>query len=287
LSPEHGGLAIADGTATNDVWARTADIDEGALTVMAERLESRAKHPFFRGVIADYIGDLALKRISSVLEIGCGTGIVARTLAGTPGFRGTITATDVSPHLIEAARRHAGTEGLAGRIAFEVSSAADLQAESGTYDLIIAHTLFSHAPNPVAILEECARVLHPDGQLLIFDRDFASSALSLEKNMTAKIDLADIARAFAAQPYIIRQLPKLLAGAGFTIESHRSYVIADVGRAEFFAENLTTWRRLLPVSGVIGKEDADLLMNSLEAASAAGTLFWANNFYTFIARKIA
>jgi len=26
-------------------------------------------------------------------------------------------------------------------------------------------------------------------------------------------------------------------------------------------------------------------MNDLEAASAAGTLFWANNFYTFVARK--
>jgi hypothetical protein len=42
---------------------------------------------------------------------------------------------------------------------------------------------------------------------------------------------------------------------------------------------------LLPVSGVISKGDADLLMKGLEAASAAGTLFWANNFYTFIARK--
>ena len=80
-------------------------------------------------------------------------------------------------------------------------------------------------------------------------------------------------------------MPRLLADTGFAIESHRSYVIADVGRAEFFSEQLTTWRRLLPVSGVISKGDADLLMNGLEAASAAGTLFWANNFYTFMARK--
>jgi hypothetical protein len=80
-------------------------------------------------------------------------------------------------------------------------------------------------------------------------------------------------------------LPRLFAGTGFAIETHRSYVVADVGHAEFFSEQLTTWRRLLPVSGVIGKGDADFLMNSLEAASAAGTLFWANNFYTFIARK--
>ena len=70
---------------------------------------------------------------------------------------------------------------------------------------------------------------------MIFDRDFASSALSLDPIVAARIDLADIARAFAAQPFIMRQLPKVLSETGFAIETHRSYVIADVGYAEFFA----------------------------------------------------
>ena len=158
---------MAEGNETSDVWGRTADIDESALSIMAERLESRAKHPFFRRVIAEYIGDLELKRISSALEIGCGTGVVSRALAVAPGFRGTITGTDVSPHLIDAGRRYAEMEGVEGRVAFEVSGAADLHAENSTYDLIIAHTLFSHAANPVAILAECGRVLRSRGQLLI------------------------------------------------------------------------------------------------------------------------
>jgi SAM-dependent methyltransferase len=276
---------MARANATTDIWGRTSEIDEDALAVMAARLENRAKHPFFRGVINDYISALELPRIGRVLEIGCGTGVVSRSLAATPGFCGTITATDVSPYLIEIARRHAAAEGVDAQIAFEVDSAAELAARSDACDLVIAHTLLSHASDPVAILAESARVLRPGGQLLIFDRDFASSALSLDDTVAARIDVADIARAFAAQPFIMRQLPGLLAAAGFTIESHRSYVIADVGHAEFFAENLSTWRRLLPASGVIGKDDADALMNGLDAASAKGTLFWANNFYTFLARK--
>ena len=273
------------GASTSDVWGRTSDIDESALAVMAARLENRAKHPFFRGVIADYIRALELKLIANVIEVGCGTGVVSRRLAATPCFRGTIVATDMSPYLIEIARRHAEDEGLDARITFEVSGAASLRAEGGTCDLVIAHTLLSHAADPVAILAESARILRPGGQLLIFDRDFASSALSLDSVIAARIDVTDIARAFAAQPFIMRQLPKLLAEAGFAIETHRSYVIADVGHAEFFAENLSTWRRLLPVSGVIAKSDVDSLMDGLDAASRAGTLFWANNFYTYIARK--
>jgi 2-polyprenyl-3-methyl-5-hydroxy-6-metoxy-1,4-benzoquinol methylase len=273
------------GANTSDVWGRTSDIDEGALAVMAARLENRAKHPFFRGVITDYIGALDLQPIARVIEIGCGTGVASRRLAAAPGFRGKIIATDMSPYLIEIAQRHAKEEGVDARITFEVSGAANLRAENGGCDLVIAHTLLSHASDPVAVLAESARVLRPGGQLLIFDRDFASSALSLDSATAAKIDIADIARAFAAQPFIMRQLPKLLAEAGFAIEAHRSYVIADVGHAEFFAENLSTWRRLLPVSGVVNKNDADALMDGLDAASNAGTLFWANNFYTYIARK--
>jgi hypothetical protein len=73
---------------TSDVWGRTSEIDESALTIMAARLENRAKHPFFRGVIADYIGALELPRIIRVIEIGCGTGVVSRKLAAIPGFRG-------------------------------------------------------------------------------------------------------------------------------------------------------------------------------------------------------
>lgn len=276
---------MPDRKTTTDVWGRTEDIDESALTVMAARLENRARHPFFRGVIADYIGDLGPGQLASVLEIGCGTAVVSRTLAATPGFRGAITATDLSPYLIEAGRRHAAAEGVAARIAFEVGSAADLSAGGSAYDVVIAHTLFSHAADPAAILAECARVLRPHGRLLIFDRDFGSSALSLDGDVAAKIDLADLARAMAAQPFIMRQLPELLPAAGFAIESHRAYVIADVGHAEFFAENLSTWRRLLPVSGAVSPAETDLLMDRLEAASKAGTLFWANNFYTFIARK--
>src|SRR5580658_43107 len=143
---------MAGASTTSDVWGRTAEIDESALAVMAERLENRAKHPFFRGVIADYIGALDFAHISRVLEIGCGTGVVSRALAAAPGFRGEITATDLSPHLIDAARRYARTEGVDGRIAFAVSSAAKVNAENGTCDLVIAHTLMSHAADPVAIL---------------------------------------------------------------------------------------------------------------------------------------
>src|SRR5580700_11562663 len=123
---------------TSDVWGRTSAIDESALAVMAARLENRAKHPFFRGVIADYIGALDLQRIAYVIEIGCGTGVVSRRLAAAPGFRGKIIATDMSPYLIDAARQHAKAEGVAERITFEVSSATDLRAKDSGCDLVIA-----------------------------------------------------------------------------------------------------------------------------------------------------
>jgi hypothetical protein len=49
---------MSEGNETSDVWGRTAGIDEGALSVMAARLESRAKHDgrSTRGVLSLYVG---------------------------------------------------------------------------------------------------------------------------------------------------------------------------------------------------------------------------------------
>jgi|SoimicMinimDraft_17_1059745.scaffolds.fasta_scaffold29200_2 hypothetical protein len=48
---------MSEGNETSDVWGRTAGIDEGALSVMAARLESRAKHDgrSTRGVLSLYV----------------------------------------------------------------------------------------------------------------------------------------------------------------------------------------------------------------------------------------
>ena len=88
-----------------DPYGVTDELEDALLDVMVTRLESRAKHWFFRKVMREYLDVIEIDSVGTVLEVGCGTGVAARTIARRAGFTGRITGIDLSPYLLQAARR--------------------------------------------------------------------------------------------------------------------------------------------------------------------------------------
>ncbi len=88
--------------------SNTLDAETSAHIV--ERLESRGKDLVFREIFQGYFEQLY--GCEHVLEIGCGTGVVLRSLIKDPYFKGRVTGLDQSAAFIEAARRLAAEEGL-------------------------------------------------------------------------------------------------------------------------------------------------------------------------------
>jgi ubiquinone/menaquinone biosynthesis C-methylase UbiE len=144
-----------------DVFARTFDADVKSLETITARLEARAKHVFFKQVINDYVDALLLDGKESILDMGCGTGVVARALAGRPDMTGRITAIDISPYLVELGQRLAEDEGVADRIDFVVGDAHSIVQPQGQFDVVIMHTLLSHVVDPATVLCEARRLLRP------------------------------------------------------------------------------------------------------------------------------
>ena len=167
-----------------DVYGRTFEMDLSALTAIAERLEARGGHPFIAAVIEEYMAGLIQSPVDTVLEIGCGTGAVARAIARRPEMKGSVTAVDISPHLIEIARRLAQEGGLGGRIDFRVGDAhaLDLPEVALTWwSWVVMHALVSHVANPAEVLAEGRRLLRPgSGRLVVFNGDFASWTFATE-----------------------------------------------------------------------------------------------------------
>ncbi len=62
---------------------------EATLERFAERLEFRGRDPVFVGYRDAYVDRMGLAPSADILELGSGTGVVARALAGRPGSRGT------------------------------------------------------------------------------------------------------------------------------------------------------------------------------------------------------
>jgi SAM-dependent methyltransferase len=96
-----------------------------------------------------------------VLEVGCGPGnLWAANLASiAPGWR--IVLSDLSPGMVEAARRRFGSH----RFDFEVADAEAMPHGPGTFDAVIANHMLYHVPNRRRAIAGFAEVLKPDSVL--------------------------------------------------------------------------------------------------------------------------
>jgi sterol 24-C-methyltransferase len=101
---------------------------------------------------------------TSVLDVGCGSGGPALTIAAYSGAH--VTGIDLLPRHVELAREHAAEHGLAERTAFAVADATQLPMEDGSFDHVYAIESAYHAADKSRFYGECARVLRPGGRFL-------------------------------------------------------------------------------------------------------------------------
>ena len=78
--------------------------------------------------------------------------------------------------MLAAAEHRAREAGLDDRIAFQNGDAAHVPLPDASLDLVVSTFSLHHWRDPVAVLDEIARVLRPGGAFLVFDlrRDLAA-----------------------------------------------------------------------------------------------------------------
>jgi ubiquinone/menaquinone biosynthesis C-methylase UbiE len=105
--------------------------------------------------------DLALEGVPPpvrVLDLGTGTGVVAKALAERYP-EAEVLGIDLSPGMIDQARRQLRS-GLAGRVRFEVGDASALDCDDGEFELVVLS-------NMIPFFDELARVTAPAGTLVL------------------------------------------------------------------------------------------------------------------------
>lgn len=104
--------------------------------------------------------DLTPLKGKRALDVGCGGGLLSEPLAR---MGADVTAVDASPRAIEVARDHAGGQGLA----IDYRTCGLEEVAETHFDLVCALEVIEHVADAPAFVRELARVLSPDGLLVL------------------------------------------------------------------------------------------------------------------------
>jgi arsenite methyltransferase len=156
-SPEQGfhfhtGRPLAKLLGYREEWL--AGIPEAAIASLAG-----TGNPFSLGL---------LEPGEQVVDVGCGAGIDTLIASKMVGAEGRVIGVDMTPAMLEKARRSAAEMG-ALNVEFREGLAESLPVAEGSADLVISNGVLNLFPDKLAGLGEMARVLRPGGRLQIGD----------------------------------------------------------------------------------------------------------------------
>jgi len=220
-----------------------------------------------------------------VLDVGCGTGVVARDLVERVAERGKVVGVDPSERLIEVAVRRMEEGSLKGRIEFRSADGAALPFPDGSFDLVVASAVFGHIPNRMEVLEEMVRVARPDGTVLAFDHDIDTIVVNAsDRELTRRIVHAYCDRYFTSG-WAGREVYGLFRQA--SLDEIRVLPLTHTS-----TEFRPYWERMVErlssvavKTGVVSEHEAGVWSADLEKKGREGRFFASRSYFCLRGRK--
>jgi len=136
----------------------------GAILGSVASLEARGRSTGYLGVVRNLIAEIHLHPGETILDVGCGSGVLDRWLARHTGGAHRITAVDIHRTLLREAAALATKEGLAEHIEFREGNAEVLPFGDNSFDVTMSATVMELL-DAERMLREMVRVTRPGGRV--------------------------------------------------------------------------------------------------------------------------
>ena len=138
----------------------------------------------------EWIEGLAGLSSKTVLDVGCGGGILSDSMARKGA---SVTGIDLSTKALRVARLHA-LEAQTPNLQFREVSVEALAAEQpASFDVVTCMEMLEHVPDPASVVQACARLVKPGGWVFFS---------TINRNAKA------FALAIVGAEYILNMLPR-------------------------------------------------------------------------------
>jgi ubiquinone/menaquinone biosynthesis C-methylase UbiE len=202
-----------------------------------------------------------------VVDIACGTGVVARHAAPRVGTTGTIVAVDINPAMLTVGRSLPAPEGAT--IEWREGSALELPLPNEAFDLALCQAGLQFVPDRLKALQEIHRTLRPGGRVAL------SVWRSPEYNPVSQLVWGTIARHLNTSITLLTpamslgdagELSTLLTSAGFTDVTivARSYTVREPVTHQLIASMLPAVAAIVPTFAAMEAEERAALAQAVE-----------------------
>ena len=108
----------------------------------------------------EWIDGLAQLRGKTVVDIGCGGGILAEAMAQRAAH---VTGADLAARPLGVARLHALETGVSNIEYREIAAEALAAERPGSYDVVTCMEMLEHVPDPSSVVHACSTLVKPGG----------------------------------------------------------------------------------------------------------------------------
>ncbi len=231
-------------------------IEQWPLTVRAAEQYERCPARYILGPWAPLLIETArLAAGERVLDVACGTGVVARAAAERVGRTGRVVGIDLNSGMIAVARSLAAIDGAP--IEWLERSALDLGLDNASFDVVLCQQGLQFFPDKTVALREMRRVLAGHGRLALSVWNTVGIYNTAVTAALAQFVGSDIAARFNASRNTptADELRQLVTEAGFSdVEVSVSRINVHVPQIEkFVLDHLLA----TPVASAVASVDAE------------------------------
>jgi SAM-dependent methyltransferase len=263
--------------------------DQPDPSLLVETMDQTSQWPAIIALRAFEAERLALAPGDRALDVGCGRGEVACSMAARVGPTGRVVGVDASEAMLANARARAAAAAV--EVEFRLGDCLALDEADGSFDAVRAERVLQWIADDQAAVAELVRVLRPGGHLGLIDTDWRTLAIDLPDH-----DAADaVARAMVAT----RGLPAAIGGrlvnlcraAGLLhVEVLPQTHVwtqwdpdVEVAPSGFFPLDEVTPQFV--DAGVLTAEQSQTFVDQARAAGREGRLFMSLTMFAVTARK--